>query len=226
VIVVKLYHGSKEIVKKPTYGLGKTNNDYGRGFYCTESLELASEWAVSLTNDGYANVYELDDKNLKILDLNNTNYCILHWLALLLKNRSFETITPQSKEAKEYILNNFLVDVEKYDVVIGYRADDSYFTFANDFVNGLINYNQLKKAMMLGELGIQIVLISKKAFNSIKYIQSIEALRDKYLFSKIERDKKARHDYLHSERMKRNKGEINIFDIIDEEMKENDPRLR
>ena len=223
---MKLYHGSKEIVKNPTYGLGKKNNDYGRGFYCTNNFELACEWAVSIIDDGYTNVYELDDKELKVLNLNDSKYCILHWLALLLKNRTFETATPQSKEAKEYILNNFLIDIKEYDVVIGYRADDSYFAFANDFINGVITYNQLRKAMMLGELGIQIVLISQKAFDSIKYIECFKSLKSKYLISKIERDKKARDKYLNSERMKRVKGDINIFNIIDEEMKENDSRLR
>ena len=223
---MKLYHGSKEIVRKPIYGFGKKNNDYGLGFYCTNSLELASEWAVSMTNDGYTNVYELDDKELRILNLNDGKYCILHWLALLLKNRTFEISTPQSKEAREYILNNFLIDVNEYDVVIGYRADDSYFAFANDFINGIITYNQLKKAMMLGELGIQIVLISEKSFNSINFIDSYKALKSKYLISKINRDRKVRNEYLYSELMKRIKGDINIFNIIDEEMKENDPRLR
>lgn len=36
-----LYHGSLEIISTPMYGQGKVYNDYGQGFYCTESLELA-----------------------------------------------------------------------------------------------------------------------------------------------------------------------------------------
>lgn len=38
-----IYHGSKNIVMQPKFGLGKLYNDYGRGFYCTESLDLAKE---------------------------------------------------------------------------------------------------------------------------------------------------------------------------------------
>lgn len=38
-----LYHGSREIVEHPLYGKGSQNNDYGQGFYCTESMELAKE---------------------------------------------------------------------------------------------------------------------------------------------------------------------------------------
>ena len=42
----KLYHGSSRIIEKPVFGYGKPYNDYGLGFYCTESLEMAKEWGV------------------------------------------------------------------------------------------------------------------------------------------------------------------------------------
>ena len=50
----------------------------------------------------------------------------------------------------------------EYDVIIGYRADDSYFSFAKDFINNTISVEQLAEAMRLGELGIQIVLKSER----------------------------------------------------------------
>ena len=70
----------------------------------------------------------------------------------------------------EYLLSFFLPDISKYDFLIGYRADDSYFSFAQDFVAGAISYRQLGEAMRLGKLGEQIVLMSKRAFERIKYI--------------------------------------------------------
>ena len=48
-----IYHGSEQIVEVPTFGLGKKNNDFGLGFYCTESDELAKEWAVSSLRNGF-----------------------------------------------------------------------------------------------------------------------------------------------------------------------------
>ena len=42
-----IYHGSTEIVNSPLYGKGKVYNDYGQGFYCTEEIELAKEWACT-----------------------------------------------------------------------------------------------------------------------------------------------------------------------------------
>ena len=36
-----LYHGSSFIIEQPQFGKGNPFNDYGLGFYCTETLELA-----------------------------------------------------------------------------------------------------------------------------------------------------------------------------------------
>ena len=41
-----IFHGSTEIVEVPIFGKGSENNDYGKGFYCTESLELAKELQI------------------------------------------------------------------------------------------------------------------------------------------------------------------------------------
>ena len=40
-----LYHGSEYLIENPQFGKGSLHNDYGRGFYCTENIELAKEWA-------------------------------------------------------------------------------------------------------------------------------------------------------------------------------------
>lgn len=221
-----IYHGSKDIIKKPVFGKGKTYNDYGLGFYCTESLELAKEWGVELNRNGYANIYEIDESKLSVLDLNSNDYCILHWLAVLLENREFDIPSPLALEAKEYILNNFSVDYKKYDVIIGYRADDSYFSFAQDFLNGTISYRQLNNAMHLGNLGQQFVLKSKKAFDEIKYVGNEIALCDEWYSKKENRDKSARRDYFDTEKNKRQRGDTYITQIMDEEMRADDLRLR
>lgn len=222
---MRIYHGSIKIIKNPIYGLGKKTNDYGLGFYCTKSLELAKEWAVDIDRDGFVNIYELEMEELKVLNLNDNKYCILHWLTILLENRIFDVSGGLALEAKEYLINNFKINYYDYDIIIGYRADDSYFSFAQDFLNGSFSYKQLCRAMYLGNLGNQIVLKSRKAFEKIKFIDFIEIDKDIYYPLKENRDRLARREYLNNERNKRNKGEITIINIIDEEMKENDPRL-
>ena len=37
--MVIVYHGSERIIKQPVFHDGKKTNDYGYGFYTTESLE-------------------------------------------------------------------------------------------------------------------------------------------------------------------------------------------
>ena len=70
----------------------------------------------------------------------------------------------------EWLTTHFLPDIERFDAVIGYRADDSYFSFARAFVNNEISLKQLSYAMKLGELGEQFVLKSEKAFSAIRFI--------------------------------------------------------
>ena len=220
-----LYHGSAEIVKHPQYGKGKVHNDYGLGFYCTENLELALEWAVGKNRDGFANEFEFEMDDLKVLYLDNDNFNILHWLTILIQNRTFDSTDPLAYDALEYLVNNFSISYRDYDVIIGYRADDSYFAFAQDFINGTISYQQLGRAMRLGNLGEQVVLISEKAFSKISFIKSHEAKADIYFDKKESRDKKARQDYFDSRKSKRIKGELYINQILDEEIKDGDPRL-
>ena len=224
-MVKKLYHGSCDIIEKPQYGYGKRYNDYGLGFYCTDSLEMAKEWGVSSEKNGYANCYELEDEGLTILNLNGPEYCILHWLAVLLENREFDVPSGLALEAKEYILENFAVNYKNYDVMIGYRADDSYFSFAQDFINGTISYRQLNNAMHLGKLGQQIVLKSKQAFEQIQFVGYEVAESSEWYARKMNRDKSARRQYFSVERNRRQRGDIYITNILDEELKPDDPRL-
>ena len=138
-----LYHGSADIIQIPMLGKGKAYNDYGKGFYCTEHLELAKEWACTENTDGYANKYEIDTAGLSILNLSADEYTILHWLALLMEYRKFRISTPLMKRGADWLKTHFLLDLTPYDAVIGYRADDSYFSFARAFVNNEISLTQL-----------------------------------------------------------------------------------
>lgn len=168
-----LYHGSEFLIEKLEFGKGARHNDYGRGFYCTENIELAREWACAKQKNGYVNIYELEMEGLKVLNLNDSKYHILNWLAILADNRTYWQNGSIAEEAKKYIKEHFLIDITPYDIIVGYRADDSYFSFAQDFVSGVISLEKLSEAMWLGKLGEQIVLKSPKAFETI-YFQNYE----------------------------------------------------
>ena len=178
--LITIYHGSKQIIENPTFGEGKKHNDFGLGFYCTESNDLAKEWAVSSLQDGFSNRYSLDTEYLKILKLNSPEYTILNWMAILVENRLFALNTPVARRAKQYLIDNFGVNVNAFDLIIGYRADDSYFDYAEAFLNNGITVEQLSRAMQLGKLGEQIVLKSKFAFSKIKFEGFEIAEKDMY----------------------------------------------
>lgn len=221
-----LFHGSENIIQTPVFGKGALTNDYGRGFYCTESIELAKEWACSKNTNGYANQYEFDMKNMSILNLNDEKYSILNWLAILTDNRTYWQKSSISEQAKKYLADNFLIDIRSYDVIIGYRADDSYFSFAQDFVANTISLRQLDKAMRLGKLGEQIVLKSEKAFDRLRYLESFVADKDEYFAKKTIRDKEARKEYRMSKVQEANINDIFMLDIMREGMTSEDKRLR
>ena len=150
--IITIYHGSEKIVEVPTFGEGKKNNDFGLGFYCTESEDLAKEWAVSSLRNGFANKYTLDTEYMRILNLNSPEYTILNWIAVLVEHRLFSIKTPVARRAKQYLIDNFSINVNAFDIITGYRADDSYFDYAESFLNNGISVEQLARAMKLGKL--------------------------------------------------------------------------
>ena len=221
-----IYHGSSKIIERPDFGTGNPHNDYGLGFYCTESMELAKEWASSTETDGFANQYQLNLTGLSTLSLTSGDYHILNWLSVLLENRRFRIDGAIAQQAKAYISENFSVDYKQYDIIRGYRADDSYFSFANAFLNNTISVTQLEKAMVLGKLGEQIVLISQKAFASIECVNAIPAPNEIYLPKKLARDTAARKDFQQEKARGSILTEKYILDIMREGWKNDDERLQ
>lgn len=221
--LITIYHGSKQIVEVPTFGEGKKNNDFGLGFYCTEINDLAKEWAVSSLRDGFSNKYTLDTEHLNILNLNSPEYTILNWIAVLVEHRVFSIKTPVARRAKRYLTDNFSVNVNAFDLITGYRANDSYFDYAESFLNNGISVEQLARAMELGKLGEQIVLKSKFAFSKIKYEGFDVAEKDKYYVLRKSRDDEANRLYFD---MLEEEGDgLYIQDIMRGGIKNDDPRI-
>ena len=166
--IITLFHGSIQEVKTPLYGVGKSHNDYGLGFYCTRNIDMAREWANRQTTSGIVNKYKLDCRSLKILDL--TQYDVLVWLSVLLHNRELDPLDKLRYERELNYLKKFYIDTTQYDLVIGYRADDAYFRFPMLFLSNEISLKTLREIYLLGNLGTQYVLVGKKAFEKIFFI--------------------------------------------------------
>ena len=194
--IITLYHGSEQLIEEPIFGKGKGNNDFGLGFYCTESEDLAKEWAVSSLRNGFANRYTLDTEYLNILNLNSPDFTILNWIAVLVEHRLFSIKTPVARRAKRYLVENFSVNVNAFDMVTGYRADDFYFDYAESFLNNGITVEQLARAMRLGKLGEQIVLKSRFAFSKLHYEGFEVADRETYFCLRKARNDEANRVYM------------------------------
>ncbi|MBR6411012.1 MAG: DUF3990 domain-containing protein, partial [Clostridia bacterium] len=220
---ITIYHGSKQIVEAPVFGEGKKNNDYGLGFYCTESNDLAKEWAVSSLRDGFSNRYTLDTEYLNILNLNSPDYTILNWIAVLVEHRIFSIKTPVARRAKQYLIENFSVNVNAFDLIVGYRADDSYFDYAEAFVNNGITVEQLARAMRLGKLGEQIVIKSQFAFSKIKFEGFETADKNIYYALRTARDDDANKMYL--DILEEEADGLYIRDIMRGGIRNDDPRI-
>ena len=210
----------------PLPGRGNPHNDYGPGFYCTENLEIAKEWACKGDGIGVANKYTLDCEGLCILDLSAPGYNILNWLAILLDNREFELTSPIPSHIKEYILAEYLPDYKSADLIRGYRADDSYFTFAKDFLTDVISLSQLSRAMKLGRLGEQIVLKSARSFDRIQFEEAIAADGLLYYPRRLMRDAAAREDYRKIRLEGLPADSVIAYDIVRQNWHNDDPRLQ
>lgn len=223
---IEIFHGSQCIIDSPVFGKGSPFNDYGLGFYCTKEVELAKEWACPRRNDGFANRYLFDMAGLDVLDLSDTNHNILNWLAILLENRTFDLSTSIAKEARNYLISNFLPDYKSSDVIIGYRADDSYFSFAKAFVNNAISLDTLSKAMRLGKLGIQICLKSEASFERLVFVEAIPADGEENYIKRNSRDRRARTEYLELLGNENSREAVYMLDILRQNWRNDDERLR
>ena len=107
------------------------------------------------------------------------------------------------------------------------RADDSYFRYAESFVENTLPLRSLNKTLQLGKLGLQTVLVSPKAFGQIKFVDAIPVDKNIYYPKFVARDTKARQTYKDEIAKSRSyRDDIFVMDILREEMKTDDPRIQ
>lgn len=161
-----LFHGSPNKIVAPTYGMGEEKHDYGQGFYLTESIDLAKEWAVCRPNEaiGYVHQYELDMNSLQILDFQEKG--VLAWLAELMKHRDAADSKRYRMLAKKFI-EKYGIETSGYDVIKCWRANASYFYIAKEFVRDNIDMDILEELLSLGGLGIQYCMKSELAYSKL-----------------------------------------------------------
>lgn len=222
--LIALYHGSAGIVEKPIFNAGKEYKDFGQGFYCTEDEELAKEWACTALVDGFINKYDFDIDKMNVLDLTTSGFSLLSWVAIVLKNRKIHPSTPAMKKAIEWIRDNFCPELKGVDVIKGYRADDSYLSYIKAFMKNEISLEQLGYAMAQSEVGTELVLVSKKAFNNINF-DYYDIVDNRIYFPKRKyRDENARLNLWNEQEKNETEG-LFVRDVMEKEMRLGDERI-
>lgn len=165
-----LYHGTPNKIVTPIFGGGEKKHDYGKGFYLTENIDLAKEWAVCRPQEenGWVHKYELDCDSLKIFDFQEVS--IMAWLAELMKHRDAAESKRYKMLAAKFI-DKYGIDTSNYDVIKGWRANASYFYIAKEFVRDNIDVEILEELLSLGGLGIQYCIKSKLAYENLREIR-------------------------------------------------------
>ncbi len=165
-----LYHGSDKIVSSPRYGVGKADNDFGSGFYMTEDIESAKEWAAVNGQDGsyVCNQYEIDMDGLNVIRFED--YGILAWMSEIIANRG--TDGADTAEVGEKLISKYKIDTSKADVIIGYTADGSYYKMVDAFLAGMFAIEEIDSMFRKWKVGTQVVIKSPKAFERIRFIGS------------------------------------------------------
>ena len=245
-MIRKIYHGGERIVRHPSFGIGRPYNDFGLGYYCTEYPQYAAEWAVTSGSgyagsgpsgagyagscsgytgsgsNGFVSEYSIDYDGLRIINLCSSQYTPLHWLGLLFSYREFDLSSDSAYRAGEYISKYFPVDHQACDCIIGYRADNRCFMFAQNFLDAKLSYQSFRNALTSDESNRQFVLKSNRAFDRITFTGYRPAFSEDYFPSSRSRELKAMKNIKPSI----GSGDIFITTLIEEEVRPYDARIR
>ena len=159
--MIKLYHGSTVAVKKPSLRPGRTNADFGKGFYTTSNYEQAVRWAHikqerEEANRAVVSVYEFDETLLGRPDLNIRQF---------------------TGADEPWLL--FVADCRKsrrhdYDIVQGPVANDKVFTTVNLFESGVLSAEAAILQLKAYKTYDQLSFHTTRVITSLKFIESID----------------------------------------------------
>ena len=225
--VIQLLHGTDHIIEVPDIHIGNPHNDYGMGFYCTRVDEMAREWACKKNTDGFVNSYDFDTDGLKVLNLLDGTHTVLNWMALLLQFRTFKLDSEVAVDARDYLIDHYSIDLTGYDVVIGYRADDSYFQYAESFVSNTLPLQKPEQGIKAGKARRADGCHFSKGFDRLHFVNAYPVSKSVYYPKFLDRDTKARDTYRKEiKKSKSYRDDIFVLDILREEMSNDDPRIQ
>ena len=173
-----LYHGTPDPNFKPDPDYDNPVTDYGKGLYLTPYLDLAKEWASSTgSKNGYVYSFELDTTELMIFDFDCASPLV--WLAELYYH--YKRFLLSNPDVVTYVINKYRVyDIDRYDVITGWRGDGTYYDILDMFAKGTLSVNQINSALRLGDLNVQYCIKSAKALDLLQFKECIDVNTEIY----------------------------------------------
>ena len=204
---VLLFHGAKEQIKgELSLEYSRDNNDFGKGFYCGESLEQSAMF-VSTFNRACLYMLKFKKKGLKYIqyDVNRD------WMLLIAYYRKRLGEYAESETIKKLVERN-----KDVDYIIAPIADNRMFEIIDQFIDGEITDIQCQHCLSATNLGYQYVFKTDKALHQIEILERCylaEAEKDDYLKSRQESYELGRDKVKLARKQFRNQGEY-IEDIL------------
>lgn len=155
-----LYHGSNIVISHPIVSLGRTNLDFGQGFYLTDIQEQADRWARRvaalrkskvITNIYSFNFQKVKDryKYLKFEEYDES------WLDFIVANR-------QGKNKAAY-----------YDIIEGGVANDRVIDSIEAYMAGMMPKEICLQNLSMHQPNNQICILNQEIIDQyLKFIKS------------------------------------------------------
>lgn len=146
-----LYHTSFEVIRYPQIDLGRSNADFGQGFYLTPDAEFAVCWARERKGlQTVINRYALDPDGLQV-------HCFsrdMEWFEYIFENRS----SRQDRLAA--------------DVIAGPIANDTIYETFGIVTSGFLKAGDALRLLLIGPEYHQVALKSRKAVQQLTWLSA------------------------------------------------------
>lgn len=157
-----IFHGAKQEIDGDISPMrGKDRNDFGKGFYCGETIDQAISFISHYPNSS-AYILSSDLKGLKkhSFEVNQ------EWMLAVAYHRG-----RLEKYKESPIIKKIIKSVEEADYVYAPIADNRMSMIIDQFIDGLITDEQCNHCLAATDLGYQYAFLSEKATSRVKILE-------------------------------------------------------
>ena len=180
---VILFHGAKTNIEgEISLEKSRGTNDFGKGFYCGESLEQSAMFVAGYPESSLY-ITQFDKTGLSSVQF----FVDRDWMLLIAYFRG-----KLEQYSEHPVILELLSRLDGVDYIVAPIADNKMFEIIDSFINGEITDVQCQHCLSATNLGNQFVFKTEKALKQLKilkhcYLAPIE--KDVYLANKQESSK-------------------------------------